>query len=256
MLRKSYQGIETDVVEVGRFRALSGVLPIPQRRTRPARPGNSVGFKFPPRPKAGYVMAGTFGALVAVDGVWYILSNNHVLADENALPVGSPIFQPGLLDHGSPANDQIAKLSRFIPLGTTNPNTVDCAIAEVLNKKLVSAICLPKVGRLHDVTPIPAVEGMSIHKVGGTTNYTVGSVFDMSADVIVQYDAGGARFNDQVLIRGDGDKPFSAAGDSELLIVGRATARARALHFAGSSSHTIANHLSDVLAALQVTVVN
>jgi len=39
-------------------------------------------------------MAGTFGALVTDAAGAYILSNNHVLADEGQLPIGSPIFQP------------------------------------------------------------------------------------------------------------------------------------------------------------------
>ncbi len=108
-------------------------------------------------------MAGTFGVLAAADGVWYILSNNHVLADENALPIGSPIFQPGLLDHGDSAKDQIAKLTRFIPISTTAPNAVDCAIAEVVSKQSVRANFLAKVGKLGGADPIPAVEGMRVH---------------------------------------------------------------------------------------------
>ena len=36
-------------------------------------------------------MAGTFGAIVEAGGKLFILSNNHVLANENALPLGSPL---------------------------------------------------------------------------------------------------------------------------------------------------------------------
>jgi hypothetical protein len=38
------------------------------------------------------------------------------------------------------------------------------------------------------------------------------------------------------------------------LIVDRKTGRATGLLFAGSASHTIANHIEDVLAALQVSL--
>ncbi len=76
-----------------------------QQRLRPAKGGCSVGFK-----ATGFVMAGTFGCLVTDGTSRYILSNNHVLANENALPLKSPIFQPGLLDNGNPAKDRIAEL--------------------------------------------------------------------------------------------------------------------------------------------------
>ena len=72
-------------------------------------------------------MAGTLGALVTGDGVLYILSNNHVLANENSLPIGTNIFQPGLLDSGNPANDAIATLAKFVPLEKDRPNQrFDC----------------------------------------------------------------------------------------------------------------------------------
>lgn len=53
-----------------------------KKRRRPVRPGLSIGFKSPP-PKAGFVMAGTFGAVVSKDGKKFILSNNHVLAENS-----------------------------------------------------------------------------------------------------------------------------------------------------------------------------
>jgi S1-C subfamily serine protease len=78
-------------------------------------------------------MAGTFGALVSKGQKRYILSNNHVIADENKLALGSSIFQPGFLDAGAPPNNRaIAGLGKFVALvfgGGTNK--VDCAMAEV-----------------------------------------------------------------------------------------------------------------------------
>jgi len=51
-----------------------------------------------------------------------------VLADENRLPIGAAIFQPGLLDGGSVSTDQVAALARFIALDPTKPNMVDCGL--------------------------------------------------------------------------------------------------------------------------------
>src|SRR5262249_29142907 len=116
VLPSAVNGVPTDVIETGRFVALPAANPLPaatplratipiqQKRLRPASPGCSIGFQFTGA-KAGFVMAGTFGAVVAAGGARYILSNNHVLADESSLPIGSAIFQPGLLDHGKVPTD-------------------------------------------------------------------------------------------------------------------------------------------------------
>ena len=80
-------------------------------------------------------------------------------------------------------------------------------------------------------------------------------VFDVSADVKVGYDGGTATFQNQVLVRGDTAEPFSDSGDSGSMIVDRKTQQATALLFGGSTSYTIGNHMSDVLAALGVTLV-
>lgn len=79
-------------------------------------------------------------------------------------------------------------------------------------------------------------------------------VFDLSADVKIEYDLGVLTFQDQILIRGSNGM-FSDRGDSGSVIVDRSTQRATALLFAGSASHTIANPLVEVLAQLGVSMV-
>lgn len=253
MLPSKVGAFATDVIETGRFRAFVAAAHLERKRLRPARPGASIGFQFSGN-KAGYLMAGTFGAVVEADGNWFLLSNNHVLANENGLKPGAPIFQPGLLDKNSPAQDQIARLTKFVPLKVQGQNNVDCAIAEVLQTKLVSPLVLPKVGQLKAVGPLAAAVGMNVEKTGRTTGYTVGKIQDVSADVKVGYDLGTLTFIDQVIITKDGGN-FSDAGDSGSLIVERKSKRPVALLFAGSSSHTIANHIDDVLGALGVSIV-
>jgi hypothetical protein len=182
------------------------------------------------------------------------LSNNHVLANQNGLAIGSTIYQPGLLDLNDPGRDAIAKLSKFVTLTTNKPNKVDCAIAQVNANNLVSAAVMPKVGKLRSSAPTPAREGMGVEKTGRTTGYTAGSVHDVSATVKVTYDIGVLTFADQIIILGGAD-PFSDAGDSGSLIVDRATKRATGLLFGGSKAYTIANHIEDVLDAFKATIV-
>jgi len=250
MLPEEIGGVVTDVIEAGRFRAFLPRKPAGQKRLRPARPGCSIGFQFSDA-LAGELMAGTLGALVTADGVCYILSNNHVLANENALPPGTPIFQPGLLDGGNPATDRIATLARFIPLETDKPNRVDCALAAILDASAVTSAILPKVGLLRSAEPIETAEGMQVEKTGRATGYTTGAVFEVSATVPVEFELGTLTFEDQVLIRSDAGA-FSDGGDSGSLIVDRASGRATGLLLGGSPHFAIANHISDVLQALNV----
>jgi len=252
MLPQRVGKVDTDVIETGRFWAYAGAG---KERSflRPARPGCSIGFAFTGA-RSGNIMAGTFGAVVESGGKRFILSNNHVLAHENALPVGSIIFQPGLLDKNTPQSNRIGKLSKFVTLETGNPNRVDCAIAEVLENNLVSPTVLPKVNKLKSGQPVVGTVGMRVEKTGRTTGYTSGTIQDISADVKVGYDLGTLTFADQIIIVG-GTKSFSDAGDSGSLIVEQKSKRPVGLLFAGSDSHTIANHIEDVLQQLNVSIV-
>jgi hypothetical protein len=99
---------EVDVRYVGRIRARA--KPWYRSKQRPLLIGSSTGFL-----ASGFIMAGTLGCFVRSGSstALYILSNNHVLADENRYPKGGSIVQPGALDGGSPTADRVAKLTRF-----------------------------------------------------------------------------------------------------------------------------------------------
>jgi hypothetical protein len=254
-LPKSINGLPVDVEETGLFRPFAAAAKRPATKAatlnprteiRPAQPGCSVGFQDPTNQ---FTMAGTFGALVSDKTGSYILSNNHVLADEDHLPPGSPIFQPGLLDGGNSNTDQIAELTRAVALQVKVPNHVDCAIAKLLKPSLAT----------NQILSIGAPQGtadaqidMTVHKFGRTSGYSVGRISSIDTDVKVQYDAGNLTFESQIIIVGLNGAAFSAAGDSGSLILERPSNQAVALLFAGSPSHTIANHIGDVLKALKV----
>ena len=157
-------------------------------------------------------MAGTFGAVVKKGSDTYVLSNNHVLADENQLPVGALIFQQGLLDGGHAPNDQIAKLTSAVQLKPGVMNKLDCAIAKALQPSLLNK----------DILFIGAPKGktraqidMTVHKFGRTTGYSVGRVTSVATDIVVQYETGNFKFQNQIIIVGLNNKPFSDAGDSK-----------------------------------------
>jgi len=248
LLPEMIDGMHVDIEEVGTFRPLA-TYPDPLLTMTPAQPGCSVGFEFP---TGGMRMAGTFGAVVQdASGKRYILSNSHVLANEGQLPIGSPIFQTGLMDL-PPGNSKrpIARLSKFIPFDP-QPAMVDCAIAEAIAPNLL----------LNDILYIGALKGVSkakqdmlVHKFGRTSGYTAGRIKMISTDTTVDYERGSVIFKNQMVIVGLNDSAFSKSGDSGSLIVEREGQTAVGLLFAGSPSHTLANHIDDVLGALNVTL--
>jgi hypothetical protein len=86
--------------------------------------------------------------------------------------------------------------------------------------------------------PGPALTdvGEVVFKVGRTTGPTEGRVTAFELDnVIVNYDRGNLRFDDQIEIEGAGSRTFSDGGDSGSLIV-NTRMEAAALLFAGSDS--------------------
>lgn len=219
-------------------------------RHRPLRPGISVGhFR---------ITAGTIGSFVSRGQSVFILSNNHVLADENQGRRGDEILQPGTYDKGRRPRDVVGALQKFVRLVSGSANAMDCAIAS-LNQDVEYDPRLPRARR-HLSTDVAAPEDASrVEKVGRTTGHTRGRVAAFEVDgVVVEYDIGNLRFDDQIEIAGT-RQPFSAGGDSGSLIYTSGDRRPYALLFAGSDAGgpagmgvTYANPLEPVLRELRV----
>lgn len=225
-----------------------------QRRNRPLRIGGSIGHYS--------ITAGTLGCFVTPrsgDDV-LILSNNHVLADENRGKRDDAVVQPGHLDGGRRPKHVIGKLHRFIRLKRHGPNYVD------------AAVCTVKEGVKHNpkrLTDLGTLAGLgdafldeAVAKIGRTTGLTRGRVTMFELDnVEVEFDLGWLRFDEQIEIEGDGDTAFSAGGDSGSLIVNE-DCRGVGLLFSGSDQGgtngqglTYANPLRRVLDDLKVKLV-
>lgn len=255
----------TDVIEVGRMRALS----LRTRRLRPAPGGVSIGHY--------RVTAGTLGALVRdrKTGEWLVLSNNHVFAnssngsDGRARP-GDVILQPGSHDGGTVENDRLGELVRFVPIrrpraettwwrrilgrGDDTPslrageaaNLVDAALVRPDRREWVSPEILG-IGRVSGIVdPEP---GMKVVKSGRTTAVTRGEIqaIYVTMKVYLSEDEP-VWFEDQVLTT-----PMVEGGDSGSLLV--SGDQAVGLLFAGSDRASLANPIRSVLDALGVDLV-
>lgn len=209
------------------------------------------------------ITAGTLGAFVKRAGRVFILSNNHVLANEDAATAGDSVIQRGRHDGGLPPIDHVATLRFWIRFTAKGPNLVDAALAEVeksidYNASLLRGLVGGADRQLTGLGPDFLDEGETVYKVGRTTGATEGRVtaFDLD-NVVVAYDTGNLRFDGQVEIEGTGNQAFSDGGDSGSIIV-NSEMQAVALLFAGGDSGganglglTYANPIHTVLKELK-----
>ena len=264
--------VPTDVLEVGDLRAL-------QQRTdrwRPAPPGVSLGHY--------RITAGTFGCVVCdkTTGEKLILSNNHVLANENNASEGDPILQPGPADGGNQSSDTMGVLLRYVPLNfegeASNSSCLPLqwlaqaaesvgwhGLADKILAKAVAqtnlvdaALARAAVGDLRmDILEIGVPEGVSeaalgmqVRKSGRTTELTTGQIMVLDSTVKVQYSAGRvAVFDNQILT-----SAMSQGGDSGSLLVTSDATLAVGLLFAGSDTVTIHSPIQMVLDQLDVEI--
>jgi len=236
-----------------------------------------------------YCCGGTAGALVTdANGVFYILSNNHVLARINEPPPFTAAFltnytyentiHPGLIDQDNSDGDSVctqdegdtvAHLSGYVPIdfsGGNNidfsggNNTVDAAIAETVSGAVDTSGAILDIG-VPDYEPATAMVDMRVTKSGRTTGQTFGKVVavDVTVDVGYTAECGStdfmvARFVNQIRIQGTGkgrNKNFSAGGDSgSLIVTDDGEYRAVGLLFAGGRNDTFANPFDAVLTEL------
>lgn len=210
-----------------------------RQRIRPVQGGFSVGHH---AVTAGTIATACYdwNSFPGMPQQYYILSNNHVLANSNNASIGDPILQPGVFDGGSYPQDMVGRLSRFIPIqfrtASGSPlNYVDAAIAEVPFHIADREIYW--IGYVKDLHEAPALDEI-LQKTGRTTNFTTGRVISVNATIDVNYGGGRiARFARQILTTN-----MSAGGDSGSLVTDLRE-RAVGLLFAGSNTVTVINNI-------------
>jgi hypothetical protein len=158
--------VVTDIVEAGPFYHEANSTGIP-----PAQPGTGLAALKNDTPGG----IGTFGAVVLdnVTGKSLILSNNHVLADNNTNPLGTLILQMGRVDPGIPKDNTIGRLLRFVWLQPCCDNLVDCALAEPDDPAIISVTPLGGVP-----APSPQTRAVALHFAADKKGFSVGNPID------------------------------------------------------------------------------
>lgn len=213
------------------------------------------------------ITAGTLGGFVEDDEHYYILSNNHVLANSNCAFGDDPILQPGPADVRAGRFDVVGRLHRWYALGREQPDGVDAALARFDDAvewfEPWSYEGIGEIGRA-PVADRYAVERVT--KRGRTTGVTRGTVSAYELDgVAIDYGSAESpavvRFDDQIEIVGDPpSRPFSQPGDSGSFVIDRDTLAPYALLYGGGRDRqgidrTLAHFMPDVFRALSVRLV-
>ncbi|MNZ81949.1 hypothetical protein D3C78_1006340 [compost metagenome] len=204
-----------------------------RRRIRPVIAGYSVGT---------IDSSGTAGLIVSDQcnpRSRYLLSNNHVLVNNNSA-VPFETLQPGGADGGISRRDRIGFVNRFVKLSKKRSNYIDAATSKPLRRSLLKpryAVfgIVPGFVKTYKV-------GDRFKKVGRTTGVVSGIVESIHTDINVNYGEYGGlgtiQFKDQSVIRGK--CPVSLSGDSGSVWLTRRGNYAAAVNFAGSDG----GHLS------------
>jgi hypothetical protein len=219
-----------------------------------------------------FCCSGTLGSLVALNGIQYILSNNHVLAKSDFGIPGDGITQPGLIETNcqtGPSTQTVAHLFEFYNLETGPLPKVDAALATAVNGAVDPAGNILLLGATQsngvpDAAPPHAGAGLTptqalvaphnglVAKSGRTTGLTCSTIIATNVTASVDYfkncgdtqPAFTVSFTDLVMVAGG---MFSASGDSGALIVTQDSADPVALLFGGSDTDSVGNPVGDVL---------
>lgn len=255
------EGLPVEVEAIGGFEVVSR----PDKGVSPTRaPINPA--KFFPRPvpigvsvgNEGDCSAGTVGARV-IDGSGnvFALSNNHVFALENAALLNSAILQPGLANVKCiiAIGNAIGTLANFVPIdfSPSANNTMDAAIAST-NVSLLDKATPANGYGTPDSTIVSAFVGQAVQKYGERSRLSRGKVKGINATVLVEYDAGTARFVNQIIV--GSSLPFIRSGDSGSLLVTRPGLNPVGLLFAKAKGGrtAVANPVDAVLNAFGVSI--
>jgi hypothetical protein len=236
-----------------------------EKLTRPLRLGASIGYMD--------ITTGTLGCFVRDPNnpdQTLILSNNHVLANENHTTENAPITQPTKADGGGLPQYQVASLYKYIPLqfGENTINQVDAAVAAINEGVDNEPNEIPDAVSLRGLysNPQNTLLGKVVVKQGRTTGLTYGRITTIELDdILIKYVKGKCVFNGLIEIEGinqrDSSEPgdssvFSRPGDSGSLIIDT-DGNAVGLLFAGNEQENIsfATPIEIVLKNLDVELI-
>ncbi|HET6400861.1 MAG TPA: hypothetical protein VFH95_05615 [Candidatus Kapabacteria bacterium] len=174
----------------------------------------------------------------------FMLSCNHVFANENAATSADQQDQPGRYDNSCNTGNGVGKLYAWNYIDSHHNNYYDAALAEC--DPGLSGGWTPTMSPDAQYTPTNTVVSpsldLSVQKVGRTTGYTNGTIAGINVTITVGYTHFHAKFVDQIYIASG---TFIEAGDSGSMMVD-GNDNPVGLNFAGSSTASFANRMDHI----------
>lgn len=235
----------------------------------------AVGLRYTPRVtvRAGTsighfrITSGTLGGFVEDGTNYYMLSNNHVLANSDECAVGDPILLPGPADIVGDRFIVVGRLHSWVPLAH-GKGKVDAALATFTDEaEFFYPWTYRGIGEMQREPVADRFETRRVVKLGITTGKTLGEVsaFDLDGIAIDYSEAGDeskvVTFDNQLEFVGSpASRPFSQPGDSGSMILDARSKKPYALLYAGGPDdkgidRTLGHFLPEVLEELGVRIV-
>ena len=218
--------------------------------------------------------AGTIGAMVTSSGItttpqsgsitayshnsgysWssgtpvYMLSCNHVFANEDGATAADAMDQPGRYDNSCNTGNNVGTLYAWNDISSTSNNLYDAAIAECnpsISGGWTGHMAPASAGLYSPASGTSAIDpsvGMAVEKVGRTTGLTTGSIAGINVTIKVSYTSFTATFVNQIYVKGS----FIKAGDSgSMMVTNNSNHDPVGLDFAGSSRSSFANPIKPI----------
>lgn len=259
IIPKKYMGIKTDVIEVGKL-VLNLTYTGDNRyfKERPLEGGCAIGI-------LGRNRYGSMCCIVKKKDLkkdkynYYILSNNHVMAKNNKAPIGTIITQPfnDSLNNRVAISDAVATLETFVPIkfNIFSANTVDAAIARVLDKSLISKNVIG-IGEITGIAE-PKLD-MHVKRSGAKTGVSRGSITSLNATVFLKKGSNEPRdllFKKQILaqmISGGGNSGGPVLTNDDRKLVGMHMGGRVPIEGSNFTQISIINDINLVLKKLKV----
>jgi hypothetical protein len=193
---------DAQVEYIGRMYGLG-----PQDAVSPIQPGVSCAPEIGP--------SGTIGCFARRGDVPFLVSANHVIAQENNGVVGADgVVQPLA---GAFGVRTIAVLHDFEPLSTVGGNAMDGAIARLtindIDPRLFSG---RRIATVRPTTTL--VSGNRVFKFGQMSGEREGIVLSTISNISLEMRFGTYAFDLHIEVSSPADRPFSIAGDSGALV--------------------------------------
>lgn len=218
--------IQCDVITISKKFPLTNT-----GHNRPCRRGHSISHPS--------VTAGTFGCICGSGPNRLILSNNHVIANENNCKLGDPIYQPGVYDGGT-AKDTVAYVYKYSPL--FDGTNVDAAVAVEKSSDLISGFYAPSNGG-----GVVYNQGLTFNGRTSGDGANGGFVFSTDWDEYISYSIGNLLMTDLIVTMTN--VGGLQGGDS-----GSVDHSGGALGFAGGGGLSLWCKMSNVRNALGITI--